>query len=345
LKKGLKQTLQAVLFLALAMLLLWLSFRGIDFKDLWDVLRTAHYWWLAPAIIVSLLSFLIRARRWTLLIEPLGHKASVKNAYHAVVTGYFANIIFPRLGEVTKCAALGKKEKIPFDRLVGTMLVERTIDILSVLALFSLTLVAGSSVTGSFLSENVITPAEEKLSSSIGSLTVITLFLVALVILAIVLYFKLRPKLSPKPLFARVYAFTDGIFDGLKSIARLKRRWEFILLTVLLWLSYLLMSFFPLLCLDATSDLGMGAAMFILVIGSFGMAVPVQSGLGAYHWIVSRGLLVAYTIPLEEGLAYATLSHESQFLLIALAGAISLYALFGKKGGKVLSSAVAQKES
>ena len=85
--------------------------------------------------------------------------------------------------------------------------------------------------------------------------------------------------------------------------------------------------------------------MFILVIGSFGMAAPVQSGLGAYHWIISRGLLVAYAIPLEEGLAYATLEHESQMILIAITGAISLYALFGRKGGKVLSSVVTENKA
>jgi len=332
-------------FLALAVLLLWLSFRDIDFKDLWAVLRKADYWWLLPAAIVSILSFWIRARRWILLIEPLGYKARLINAYHSVVAGYFANIIFPRLGEVTKCASLSTKEKIPFDRLVGTMLVERTIDILTVLVLLGITLLAGSTMAGSFLSENVFTPASEKLSSSIGLLLVIAILLVGLAILAIVLYFRLRPRLSVRPFFSRIYSFTDGIIDGLKSIARLKRRWEFILLTVALWIAYFFMTYFPLLCLSSTSELGLGAAMFILVIGSFGMAAPVQGGLGAYHWIISRGLLVAYAIPLEEGLAYATLTHESQFLLIALFGVISLYALFGSKGGKVLSSAVTEKEA
>jgi len=345
LKKGLKQTIQAIVFLALAVLLLWLSFRDIDFKDMWAVLRKADYWWLLPAAIVSILSFWIRARRWILLIEPLGYKARLVNAYHSVVAGYFANIIFPRLGEVTKCASLSTKEKIPFDRLVGTMLVERTIDILTVLVLLGLTLLAGSTMAGSFLSENVFTPAGEKLSSSMESLIVISILLVALVIIAIVLYFRLRPKLSVRPFFSRIYSFTDGIIDGLKSIARLKRRWEFILLTVALWIAYFFMTFFPLLCLSSTSELGLGAAMFILVTGSFGMAAPVQGGLGAYHWIISRGLLVAYAIPLEEGLAYATLTHESQFLLIALFGLISLYALFGSKGGKVLSSAVIEKKA
>ncbi|HNT93791.1 MAG: flippase-like domain-containing protein [Bacteroidales bacterium] len=343
-KKGLKQSLRAVLFLAFAALLLVLSFRGIDFAELWTVMRKANYLWLLPAVAFSILSFIIRARRWILLIEPLGSKPGLASTSHAVVTGYFANMIFPRLGEVAKCAALGKKENIPFDRLVGTMLIERTVDILTVLVLLAVTLIAGSTATGTFLSENVFGPAEEKITSSFGSATVITVIVLLLAITAVVMFFMLRERLSGYPVFKKLYSFSDGLLAGLKSILRLRRRWEFLLLTLLLWVSYFFMSYFPLLCLESTSGLGVEATLFILIIGSFGMAAPVQSGLGAYHWIVSRGMLVAYGIPLEEGLAYATLEHESQMILIAIMGAISLYALFGKKGGKVLSSVVAEKE-
>jgi len=344
LNNGFKQFLKAVLFLSLAALLLWLSFRGIKLGDLWAVLRNANYWWLIPAVAFSFLSFIIRARRWILLIEPLGHTPTLAHSSHAVITGYFANMIFPRLGEVTKCAALSRKENIAFDKLVGTMLVERTIDILTVLVILGAVLAAGSTATGSFLSENVFMPAERKISSSIGSTTVITLIVVFLAVTAVVMFFTLRERLSVRPLFKKMYSFSDGLFSGLKSIVRLKRRWEFLIMTILLWICYFFMSYFPLLCLESTSHLGIGATMFILVIGSFGMAAPVQSGLGAYHWIISRGLLVAYAIPLEEGLAYATLEHESQMILIAITGAISLYALFGRKGGKVLSSVVTENK-
>lgn len=343
-KTGLKQTLRAIIFLGLAAVLLWVSFRGIDFGDMWAVLREANYWWLLPAIAFSVLSFFIRARRWVLLIEPLGSTPGLMNTYHAVVTGYFANMIFPRLGEVAKCAALGKKENIPFDKLVGTMLVERTVDIVSVLVILGVTLLAGTTATGSFLTENVLAPAERKLSSSLGSGTFITIIILLLAITAVVMFYMLRSRLSANPLFHKIYSFSDGLLAGLKSIIRLRRKWEFLIMTLLLWLSYFFMAYFPLLCLDSTSDLGVGATLFILVIGSLGMAAPVQSGLGAYHWIVSRGLLMAYAIPLEEGLAYATLEHESQMILIAITGAISLFALFGKRGGKVLSSVVTEKE-
>ena len=109
-KKRLTQTVRTIVFLALAFFLLWLSFKGTDFRELWAVLKKARYMWLLPAAVVSLLSFLIRARRWNLLIEPMGYKPSLVNAYHSVVTGYFANMIFPRLGEVAKCASLARKE-------------------------------------------------------------------------------------------------------------------------------------------------------------------------------------------------------------------------------------------
>ncbi len=337
-KKDLKQTARVILFLSLAILLLWISFRGVNFKDLWESLKKADYWWLLPAAAMAVFSFFVRARRWTLLIEPLGYKPALINTYHSVATGYFANLLFPRLGEVTKCAALGEKEKIPFDKLVGTVIIERTIDMLTVFAILGLTLIAGSTTTGSFLSGNVLAPLSQKLSSSFGSATLFYLLIIALIVLVIILYFVLRKKLSDKPFFKKIYAFVDGIIDGVKSIAKLKRKWEFLFLTILLWVVYLFMTYFPLLCLDSTKELGISGGMFILVIGSFGMAAPVQSGLGAFHWIVSRGLLVAYGIPLSEGLAYATLSHESQLLIIAIFGSISFFALFGRKGGKVLSS-------
>jgi hypothetical protein len=338
LKKGLKQSVRIIIFLAIAILLLWVSFKGVNFSDLWAVLKKANYWWLLPSLIMTVIAFFIRARRWTLLIEPLGYTAGVMNAYHSVTTGYFANLIFPRLGEITKCAALAEKEKIPFDKLVGTMLIERTIDMLTVLFLLGLTLIAGSTTAGSFLSENVAVPLSQKFSFSYGSAMFFSLLIATPIIIMIILYFVLRKKLSGKPFFKKIYSFTDGIIDGLKSIARLKRKWEFILLTALLWLVYLLMTYFPLMCLDATSGLGLKGAIFVGIIGSFGMAAPVQSGLGAFHWIVSRGLLFAYGIPLEEGLASATLLHESQLVVIAIFGAISFFALFGMKGGKILSA-------
>ena len=336
-KNGIKQTVRIAVFLAIALLLLWVSFKDINFNDLWQILKKAHYWWLLPATTMTLISFFIRARRWTLLVEPLGYKAKLIHAYHAIATGYLVNLIFPRLGEVTKCATLSEKDKIPFDKLVGTMLIERTVDILTVLVIFGITLIAGSTLTGSFLSDNVVEPVGNRLSASADTLIITSVLVIGLTALAIILFIRLRGKLSERTFFKRTYAFFDGIGAGLKSISRLRRKWEFILMTVLLWVAYLFMTYFPLLCLDSTSKLGLAGGLFVLVIGSFGMAAPVQNGMGAFHWIVSRGLLFAYGISLEEGLASATLLHESQMVIVTIFGALSFFILFGRKGGRIFN--------
>jgi glycosyltransferase 2 family protein len=215
---------------------------GIDFGDLWAVLRKANYWWLLPAIAFSFLSFFIRARRWILLIEPLGSTPGLMNTYHAVVTGYFANMIFPRLGEVAKCAALGKKENIPFDRLVGTMLVERTVDILSVLVILGVPCLPEPRPREAS-SRKTCWPAERKLSSSLGSGTFITIIVLLLAITAVVMFYMLRSRLSANPLFHKIYSFSDGLLAGLKSIIRLRRKWEFLIHDLLLWVSYFFMSY------------------------------------------------------------------------------------------------------
>ena len=61
------------------------------------------------------------------------------------------------------------------------------------------------------------------------------------------------------------------------------------------------------------------------------MSAPVQSGLGAFHYIVSRGLLIVNGIPIEDGLIYALLAHESQLIFIAIVGTISFFIIFRKQ--------------
>jgi len=338
LRPGLAKSLRFIFFLAIGILLLWFAFKGIKFNDLISILAKANYSWLLIAVATSIIAFFVRARRWALLMEPLGHTPSLMNTYHAVMTGYLANLLFPRLGEVTRCAALAKKENLPFDKLVGTVIIERTIDFLTVLVLLAFLLVYGSSSTGVFLSENIMKPLGTKLSALFDFSLLIYFLIIAVVAITLWLFFKYREKLSKRPLVKKTLGFLKGIIDGLKTIANLKRKWEFLILTFVLWGLYLLMAWLPLYCLPSTEGLDCGAGLFILIVGSLGMSVPVQSGMGAYHWIVSRGINIVYGIPIEQGLAYATISHESQILVVAILGAVSMYVFFGRKASKVLTS-------
>lgn len=85
---------------------------------------------------------------------------------------------------------------------------------------------------------------------------------------------------------------------------------------------YFLMSYICFFALPATSGLGLEAGLFVLVVGGMGMSAPVQGGIGAYHILVSQGLLL-YGISYEHGLAFATLMHSSQTLTVILFGGIA----------------------
>jgi hypothetical protein len=112
----------------------------------------------------------------------------------------------------------------------------------------------------------------------------------------------------------------------------MERKWEFLFHTLFIWTNYALMTWIIVFSLpEITGHLKFVDGIFLLVIGSMGMAVPVQSGIGAFHWIVSRGLHFVYGLELTEGLVFATLQHESQTLLILLVGSLSMFFILSRK--------------
>ncbi|TFH33644.1 MAG: flippase-like domain-containing protein, partial [Bacteroidia bacterium] len=287
------------------------------------------------------LAFFSRARRWILMIRPLGYNPAIWSTYHAMMTGYLVNFALPRMGEVTKCVVLGRKEKIPVDRLIGTVIVERTIDVLSMLFILLLMLFLRHDLMGSFIGENVIGPINNKITNTFGSSYILFAILGAIMaVIATILWFS-RHALRKNRFFSKVSDFAGGIVDGLRSFYSMEHKSEFILHTIFIWTNYIMMSWVIVFAIPATSSLTFADATFLVVIGSLGMSAPVQGGIGAFHWIVSRGLYFVYGISIEDGLVYATLAHESQMILIAILGAFSFYRLYGKtrkKAGETINN-------
>jgi uncharacterized membrane protein YbhN (UPF0104 family) len=331
LKKGIIQTLKFLAFLCIGLLLLWFAFRSVDFKRLGNGLREASYGWLILSIMFGLFAYFSRARRWTLLIQPLGYKPKLKNAFFAMMTGYLANMALPRIGEISKCVALGKKENIPVDKLIGTVVIERTIDFFSLVTIMVIMLFVDGSTLGPFLKDNIYAPLHLKMSSVFGFAWIfwLIIFLAGILILYIIYYY--RERLRKIRFFAKIFETLTGITHGLKTITAIEHKWEFIFHTVFIWVNYLLMTWVVVFAIKSTSHLDLADGIFLLVIGGLGMTAPVTSGLGAYHFIVSQGLLLVYGISLEDGLVYAILAHESQLIFGALLGIYSFYALVRKQ--------------
>jgi glycosyltransferase 2 family protein len=330
LRKGILQAAKFIAFLAVGILLLWLAFRNINFTRLYADLKEADYSWLLLSVLFGFIAFLARARRWVLLVQPLGYHPSLKNAFYSLMTGYLANLALPRIGEITRCVALGKKEKIPVDQLIGTVVVERTIDFFSLMTIMIFLIITSSDQIGIFLKESILLPIQQRIFSVFGSTWILWIVLFVLMISGLFLIITYKKRLRKIRFFAKLFDLGRGIINGLKTITNLKRKWEFILLTILIWINYTLMTWVVVFSIESTSHLTFGDSIFLLVIGGLAMSAPVQSGLGAFHYIISRGLLIVKGIPLEDGLVYALLTHESQLIFVAIIGTISFFIIFRK---------------
>jgi glycosyltransferase 2 family protein len=330
LKKTIIQGLKFLAFLIVGLLLLWLAFRNINFTKLTKGLLEANYWWLLASIFFAVIAYLSRARRWVLLINPLGYKPSFKNTFYSMMTGYLANIALPRIGEVSKCVALGKKENIPVDQLIGTVVIERTIDILSLMVIMVFMLIVDGKIVGPFLADNVYLPIQQRVSDIFGAAWIFWLILSFIGISILLVAYAYRAKLGKIRFFRKIFDTAKGIIHGLKTITKIERKWEFMFHTLFIWINYTLMTWVVVFSIQSTSHLDLLDGIFLLVVGGLAMSAPVQSGLGAFHIIIREALVNVYGITAEDGLIYAILAHESQLIFGAILGVYSFYILVKK---------------
>jgi glycosyltransferase 2 family protein len=333
LRKGLIQTLKFLAFLIVGIFLLWIAFRNIEYQKLIEGLKGAKYSWVSLSLLFAFLAYASRARRWTILIHPLGYKPSFLNTFYSLMAGYLANLALPRLGEITRCVTLGKKEKVPVDQLIGTVVVERAIDFFSLLSIMIILIFIKGDVIKGYLKESIFVPLRQKVFAMFGFTWIIWVIIVVILSLTAFLLIKYRRKLRKVRLFAKLFDVIKGVINGMKTITFLERKWEFIFHTVFIWINYALMTWVVVFALESTSNITFGDGIFLLVVGGLAMSAPVQSGLGAYHYFVSRAIAFIAGVNIEDGLIYAFLTHESQMIFVIIIGSISFFMIF-RKGSK-----------
>src|SRR2546428_1864148 len=303
--------------------MLYFAFKGQDLHKLVTELKQANYFWVALAATVTLLAHLVRAIRWNMLIKPLGHTPKTIDTFNAVMIGYMANLAFPRLGEVTRCGTLTKTDNIAINKLIGTIIVERVIDLLSLVVILFLTVLLQFHLISSFIYDNLLKGIVEKLVSNQSLLIGLVLFCLATVIIAVSLYKRYKLQLQASAFGQKIIGLFSGISKGLTSISMVESKGMFIFYNIALWFLYLLSTYIMFFAISATAGLSLLTGLFVLTVGSLGMAAPVQRGIGAFYLIVLKGL-VLYNIPEAEGLVYATISHGTQTIMVILICALGL---------------------
>jgi uncharacterized protein (TIRG00374 family) len=328
LRKGFIQLLKFLAFLIVGVFLLWLAFRNVDYKKLIEGLKGADYKWVLLSLFFGLAAYLSRARRWMLLIHPLGYKPSFSGTFYSLMTGYLANLALPRIGEITRCVALGKKEKIPVDQLIGTVVIERTIDFLTLLTIMVALVFQRGEQINQFLKASIFKPLQEKVFSLFGFTWIIWVIIILFLTISVCILIRYRKNLRKIRIISKFFDLSKGIINGFRTIANLQNKWEFIFHTLFIWLNYTLMTWVVVFAIEPTSHLTFGDSIFLLVIGGLAMSAPVQSGLGAFHYIISRGLAFVEGVKIEDGLIYAFLTHESQMLFVIIIGTVSFFLIF-----------------
>lgn len=321
-QKTWKAILQYLLFLGLGIFLVWWSLQQIP-GEKWDEfkrsLQTANYWLMIPVFFILSGSHLVRALRWKVLIRPLGHNLSLPNTFFAVMIGYLANLAVPRLGEVLKCTILARYEKVPADKLVGTILIERVCDVISLGIVFLLAFTLQYDIVGDF-GKQLIGGLFENKNGNLSSTKLGVAVIIALIAIFLITYtFKRFNHLS---LVKKITDVVKGVGEGLTSIVKLQQKGLFFLYTILIWSLYILGTWVGLWATSGTADLGLPTAISALAFASIGMIVT-PGGIGAYAYFLAK-VLEKKNIPFELGFANGTLQWFAQFIIVLLVGFISL---------------------
>ena len=239
--------------------------------------------------------------RWKLLLEPLGYKPALKNLFASTMVGFLANAAVPRLGEVLKCSLLARYEKLKMDKLVGTIIVERSFDLICFVIFMGFTILLQIDVVGGFVKSKL-----NSLASSEGMHFGVKILIALLFIVAIIFFITYIFKKYPSnKMLLKINSFYKGIVEGFKSIKHLRHKKLFIAHTIFIWAMYMLQIYIGFFAMEATYHLSIKAAFSVLSLASLAM-IATPGGIGSFPIFVEETLAIYY-IPNSEGNAFGWL--------------------------------------
>ena len=319
-KSILRTFVKVVLPLGFGFLLLWWLFREMDLTEIWNVIRHGvRYDIILFSLLFGLFANVVRGLRWGLLIETLGVRFKLSNAINAVLGNYAVNLVLPRVGEVWRCGVVAKYDKISFSKLLGTLLIDRVSDTIMVGTITLFIFIFNIDFFISFFSKN---PALlEGFHAMLNSI-----WIYALVIgLAIMVWLVLK-YMSHFTLVRKAKELLLNVWAGMKSIWLMDKKWLFLVQTLLIWSGYFCYFYITFYAFDFTRELGIGVGLIAFTMSSIGVAVPVQGGIGPWHFMVIA-TLVCFGVNENDAAAFALVVHTVQTIWTGLCGLGGILAL------------------
>ncbi|MDG2454363.1 MAG: lysylphosphatidylglycerol synthase transmembrane domain-containing protein [Bacteroidia bacterium] len=310
--KNVKTAIQTIVFLTIGIVLFYYA---VGSEPIGDEIKNANVFWIGVSMLCGILSHLARALRWNLLLQPMGYKASPWASFHAVILGYLVNMVLPRVGEITRPAVLSKVENIPFNKLVGTVVVERVVDLLITFLIAIAIFFIQFQIIADFFS-NLFTDFDTENA-------VIYLGIAVVLLIGLFVVYKKRHWFYNLPIIGKFQSFIEGLLDGMRTVFSLQQKGLFIFYSVFIWVMYFFMPFFVFYALDGTAHLGASAGLTVLLFGTAAMIVPIPGGVGTFEFMVPAALALYQITPLV-GKSYAIITHAIQFMVIVGVGAFSI---------------------
>ena len=313
-----KQILQVALSLGIALWIFWFLYRDIEVAQLQAQLASSNWFWILLSLLIAWAGYWLRGWRWALLFRQEADQLPVSSnrAYHAVMVGYLVNLLIPRAGEVARCTVLTRNNGIPLGQAIGTVLVERSVDLL---------FLAGTIFTA-FLLENELFLSLAGQLVNIKSLTSslldkLPLLLGGAAVFLLSLYL-LGRKYRNHGLVNKLQLFFRQLLSVVRAIGNLKNPMGFWISSVIIWIIYFLTLYTVSQGIESAANLSGGQVLLVMVMGTIGMIAPVQGGIGTFHALVAY-ILVVFGVPEADGKIFAAIIHGTQMLLVIGVGLIS----------------------
>ncbi len=321
-KKIIFTILKVLFFLGLGAFFIWIFVRQLTSEQIDEIfvnIKKAKYGWLLLSLLVGMVSHYARAARSKLMLQPMGYNPSTANSFYAVMVCYLANLAVPRLGEVLRCTFLQRYEKIPFQKTFGTIIAERAIDMAIFIALFFIVFWLEFDRIHNYVDRRVFQPM---FGNSSNSGSILFWAVLALGLGLLILWIVFRKKLRKVKLFAKIEELVIGMWHGIISVTRIKKRVLFIFYTLLIWVGYFFMTWICFFAFDGLSGLTPMAAFTCLVFGTVAFML-VQGGIGLYPVIIAEALSL-YGVPEILGYSAGWVGWSVQELMIVIFGVLSL---------------------
>lgn len=310
----LKQIARISIPLILGIVILYFLYKGTKFGEMWFYIKTANWGILSFSLIFGLVGNIIRGVRWELLINPLGYYPKKNNLIYAVLGSYAVNFVIPRAGEIWRCGIITQKEKIPFQKLLGTLIIDRVFDMLIVILFILLAFLFNVSV----VYKNISYLGLPKILTSpylyLGCLAILSFCILAIIFL------------KDNSIVKKIRSFLSSMWSDMVLVWKMKTKKRFILYTFGIWICYFLYFFITFYAFDFTSHLGFAAGLFIFVLGSISLLVPSNGGLGPWQAAIVFGLCI-FMINIDEAKAFATGVFAFQSIWVVLCGLVGIFAL------------------